>query len=114
MSYPNTPGWKGASDTGRLAAEAYYDKARGRRRAILGSLLDDGPGTAEEIAERLGWHWYLVRPRLSELSRLGLARDSGERGTGAFGGKTVRWRLATAEEQAAATQHHSDDKRSAA
>lgn len=98
-SYPHTPGHKGTSDTGRIAAERYAPKALTKRAKVLEQLAH-GAQTAEEIAEALDDHWYLVRPRLSELKALGLAIETGEHGTGALGGRVNVWRRTTAEEQA--------------
>lgn len=101
MSFPESPGWKGQSETGREAALAYAEKAKGRRRQVIKGLIDYGPATAEQIAEKIGLHWYLTRPRLAELRAMGLAADSGGRGKGALGGKVIVWRLTTPDERAA-------------
>lgn len=98
-SYPHTPGHKGTSGTGRLAAERYAPKAPNKRARVLVQLAR-GPATAEQIAEALGDHWYLVRPRLSELKALGLAIETGHHGTGALGGRVNVWRCTTPEERA--------------
>ena len=95
--YPDTPGFKDQG-TGREAAIAYAPQAPGRRAQVLAGL-NAGPATAEEIGERVGLHWYLTRPRLSELQALGLVAKSGERGRGALGGGVNVWRLTTAEER---------------
>jgi predicted ArsR family transcriptional regulator len=98
--YPHTPGHKGSVETGRDAARAYATEAGRRQRQVLDSLTA-GPATAEQIAARIDLHWYLVRPRLSELKAKGLVRDTGERRQTALGGKTCVHRLATPEEVAA-------------
>jgi hypothetical protein len=100
MTFPTTPGFKGCIETGREAADAFAPKL-GRRQAEVIAALANGPGTAEEIAARTGRHWYVVRPRVSELKALGLCADTGERVPSAFGGKTHRVRLTTPEERAA-------------
>ena len=96
--YPDGPGYKDEGP-GREAAVAYSGKARTHRQQVL-EALHQGPGTAEEIGERIGLHWYLTRPRLSELHALGQAMKTGERGRGALGGSVNRWRIATSEELA--------------
>lgn len=98
MTYPNIPGWKGG-ETGREAALYYAAQLTGRRSQVMAGLAD-GPATAEELGERIGLHWYLTRPRLSELKAIGLVTETGERGNGALGGKVNIWRLTTAEEKA--------------
>jgi predicted ArsR family transcriptional regulator len=97
-AYPMTPGFKDEG-AGRDAALAYAPQVKGRRSQVLAGL-QAGPATAEEIGERVGLHWYLTRPRLSELKALGLVIETGERGRGALGGAVNRWRLTTPEERA--------------
>ena len=96
-TYPHTPGFKD-NGTGKEAALAYAPKV-GRRRAQVLAGLESGPATAEQIAKRIDLHWYLTRPRLSELKALGLVVETGERGAGALGGRVNVWRVTTAEER---------------
>ncbi len=96
--YPDTPGFKGnLSGPGADGARNYSSQVKGRRLQVLEGLAA-GPGTAETIGERIGLHWYLTRPRLSELKAMGLVRETGERGRGALGGHVSVWRLSTPEE----------------
>ena len=99
MTFPLTPGFKD-SGTGMAAAAAFAPKL-GRRQSEVLEALEAGPQTAEQIAQRTGRHWYLVRPRLSELKTLGLATPTGATGVGALGGRVNVWRLTTANERAA-------------
>lgn len=99
-SYPHAPGHKGASDTGRDAAEAFHPKLAPRRAEVIEHLRQNGPATAEDIAEATGRHWYVVRPRISELKALGLVTDTGLRRETPFGGRTAVVRLSTAREYA--------------
>ena len=96
-TYPHTPGFKD-NGTGKEAALAYAPKAGSRRGQVLAGL-DRGPATAEQIAKLIDLHWYLTRPRLSELKALGLVIETGDRGAGALGGRVNVWRLTTAEER---------------
>ena len=98
--YPHHPGSKGDVETGREGADYYAPQVGRRQRQVL-EALRQGPGSAEEISERIDLHWYLVRPRVSELKALGLAVDDGSRGKGALGGKVHRVRASTPEEHAA-------------
>lgn len=107
MSYPNTPGWKGDSGVGRDAALMAAKHVKGRRALVLQGL-EQGPGTSEQVAERIGLHWYLTRPRLSDLKALGQVIETGERGRGALGGPSTIWRLTTAEERAAFAARKAD------
>lgn len=94
--YPDTmPGWKGPSDgPGADAARAFSSQLGRRQREVLEALGAESLN-AEGISERTGRHWYVVRPRLSELERLGLVVKTGERGRSAFGGKSTIYRRST-------------------
>ena len=100
MTFPHTPGFKGAINTGREAAAALSPRLGGRQQEALDALAAHGPATADEIAERIGRHWYCVRPRFSELRELGQIVDTGRRKPTPFGGKTWEARVATPEELA--------------
>lgn len=75
----------------QVAAESTIKAAITRRALVLDCLEKGGPQTAEQIYEATGLHWYLVRPRCSELAADGLVCDTGERGEGAMGGRATRW-----------------------
>lgn len=100
MTYPNTPGFKGAVDTGRDAAKAFAPKLGRRQQEALDCLAEIGPATADEVAGHIHRHWYVTRPRFSELREKGLIIDTGERRSTEFGGKTWVARLATPTEVA--------------
>lgn len=100
MTYPATPGFKDAG-TGRHAAIKYAPQVKGRRAQVLAGLTDLGVASAEQVGAHIGLHWYLTRPRLSELLALGLVAKTGRRGQGALGGGVNLWRLTTDLERAA-------------
>lgn len=100
MTYPNTPGFKGAVETGREAAMALAPKLGRRQQEALDCLADIGPATADEVAAHIDRHWYVTRPRFSELREKGLIIDTGKRRATEFGGKTWEARLATPAEVA--------------
>jgi hypothetical protein len=75
--YPESPGWK-EWGTSREAAPRAEDAARLRER-VLEVLWKEGGMTADQVAERLRLDALSVRPRVSELLRLGRVRRSGER-----------------------------------
>jgi predicted transcriptional regulator len=100
LTYPDTtPGFKGTIETGREAAYGFARKLGARQAEVMADLLANGPSTAEQIAERTGRHWYVVRPRISELRNLGLVIDTGGRVETGMGGKTHQVRLTTAKER---------------
>jgi len=47
--------------------------------------------TADEVAGRLGLSILSIRPRITELARLGKVRDSGERRRNGSGRKAIVW-----------------------
>jgi predicted ArsR family transcriptional regulator len=60
---------------------------------VYAALAAGGPLTADEVAEVLGQSILNVRPRVSELAKRGLVRDSGRRGRNASGHKAAKWVL---------------------
>ena len=100
MPYPKDAGHKGAAETGPDGSRRIGRRVRHLRQKVLGAL-ETGPATAEQIAERVGEHWMIIRARCSELTAQGLIADSGMRGGGALGGKVIVRRLTTPQERAA-------------
>ena len=100
MTYPNTPGFKGKIETGRDGSRAFAPKLGLRQQEALEGLGAIGPATADDVAAVTGRHWYVVRPRFSELREKGLIVDTGQRRETEFGGKTWVARVATPEETA--------------
>lgn len=76
-TYPNTPGSKG-TDTSAAAAESMVSSAAILRTRAL-AVLRQKPATADEVAYAMGESILSIRPRLSELKRLGLVEDTGVR-----------------------------------
>lgn len=76
--YPNSPGFK-RDGTSRIAAKAMTPRAPTLRERILALLRSGACLTPDEAAARLGEPILAVRPRFSELSRLGLICETGER-----------------------------------
>lgn len=97
--YPETAGFKGDPNGPGAEAAAYYlPQLNTRRRQVLDGL-GAGPKTAEQIGQDVGLHWYLVRPRLSELKALGLVAETGQRGDSALGGKCAVYRPTSDDER---------------
>lgn len=104
------PLWRKAStgETARDAARAMAPdhKAPTLRKRVLDIVTEHGPIIPERALVRLrddGVSTVLtsVRPRFSELARMGLIVDSGQRERAEGGCKAIAWRLATPEETAA-------------
>lgn len=93
--YPHGPGYK--DKAGRKTAEAIRAKVPGNRERVFAGVTEV-PSTSEEVSDRIGMHWYRVRPRMTELHAMGRVIKTGEMGRGALGGTANRWRRATSEE----------------
>jgi len=91
--YPNAPGFK-ARDTSAEAAEAAKPKAPLLRNLCLDLLIQSTGLTADEVAGRAGFSVLSIRPRLTELSALGLIVDSGERRRNDSGKRAIVWKVA--------------------
>lgn len=89
-TYPDMPGWKGDKTTGRQAAFAIAPDLARRHRQVLEAFAPYGAAgaTCDEIAATLSLAVYLVRPRASELERLGKLFPIGKR-QGAMGFKVT-------------------------
>ena len=88
--YPSAPGHRD-TDTSREAASDMASRVTGLRLAVLGALDQDR--TADECAAVLGESVLAIRPRLTELKRLGRITDTGERRPNASGKRAIVWRL---------------------
>lgn len=101
----NGPGLARRTSTGETAGDA----ARGNKRTLRQRVLDRitcGPCIPETIfadlrADGVSTVLTSVRPRCSELARLGLICDSGQRERGEGGCRAIVWRRTTAAEEAA-------------
>lgn len=90
FTYPNTPGAQDR-ETSRAAAEAVAERAPQLRARALAVIERSKGLTADEVAGRLGLSILSIRPRLTELSRLGKVRDSGARRKNASGRNAIVW-----------------------
>lgn len=90
-SYPAMPGSKGTG-TSALAAQAMSGSAAIIRDRCMAILRDSSDGlTADEVAARLGASVLTVRPRISELKRLGSIVDTKRRRRNASGNTAAIW-----------------------
>lgn len=80
------------SDTSRAAAKSMRVSAGTLREAVL-EELKRAALTADEVARFLEQSELAIRPRLSELKRLGLIEDSGLRRTNDSGKSATVWRV---------------------
>ena len=70
--YPHEPGYVRASKTSKEAADHIAPTVGGLRDMCLRSLLVYGDLTPDQIAGMLGLSVLSIRPRLTELKKLGL------------------------------------------
>ena len=91
FTYPTGPGFK-EGETSREAAEAISATAPLLRERCL-DCLSLGPKTPDEVAERLGLSILSVRPRISELARMGRIRDTGQRRRNRSGKRAKVWQI---------------------
>lgn len=92
--YPDSPGFK-AHGSSRDAAAAIAPRAPRIRDQVLAIIAQHPTGvTADEIAADLHMSVLTVRPRVSELRRLGEISPTGDRRCNASGMTASTWRVA--------------------
>jgi predicted ArsR family transcriptional regulator len=89
--YPQAPGYR-QRETSRAAAEHITPCAKTLRDKALQALSE--PLTADEVAERLGVSILAIRPRVTELAKLGKVEDSGTRRKNSSGRPAIVWVVA--------------------
>src|SRR5690349_15187241 len=87
--YPQSPGWKNRA-TSFHAAEDMKTRAPTLRDLCL-SQLALSPATADQVAAQLGKSVLSIRPRITELARLGFIRDTGRTAANESGKQAVIW-----------------------
>lgn len=81
--YPDSPGF--TDDTTSLAAAKAIEPTAQTLRDDALARLRVKPSTADEVAGYLCQSVLSIRPRITELKRLGLVKETGERGPNASG-----------------------------
>lgn len=88
--YPITPGAQ-PRETSHAAA-GHAARTAPRLRALALAAVRGSQGlTADEVARQLGLSILSIRPRLTELARLGKVRDSGLRRRNISGRNAIVW-----------------------
>jgi predicted ArsR family transcriptional regulator len=90
FAYPDRPGAQ-SCDTSQDAADDIAPAAPQLRARALAVLERSNGLTADQVAARLGLSILSIRPRLTELARLGKVRDSGERRPNVSGKRAIVW-----------------------
>lgn len=88
FAYPHAAGYQ-ARDTSKAAA-AVVPVGTLQDRTLAVIAKSNGL-TADETAGRMGLSILSVRPRVTELARLGKVRDTGERRANGSGRKAIVW-----------------------
>jgi hypothetical protein len=89
--YPDQPGWKAAGPS-EQAANAVSGTAKTLRDQVLKTISDAPAGlSADAVADRLGKSVLSVRPRVSELRRLGEIRPTTQRAKNESGMTATIW-----------------------
>lgn len=96
----NTMHHKNAVDTEVAAAESIAPRVTGLRLAVLRDLYLSSDtingrfgSTGEEITKRTGEWLYSIKPRITELVRIGMVEDSGKRVKNSRNRNEVVWRI---------------------
>lgn len=91
--YPEHPGFK-SRETSRLAADGIASVAPRLRDKVLAAIMDAPNGlTADEVADKIKATPFSIRPRVSELARMGLIVDTMQRRYNATSGRiAIVWR----------------------
>jgi predicted ArsR family transcriptional regulator len=93
LIYPDAPGFKVAGPS-KQAAEAVGATASRMRAAVLAQFAQyPGGATADEIAKDLNLSVLSVRPRVSELKRMGKIKQTGARRKNESGMTATVWRV---------------------
>jgi hypothetical protein len=90
--YPNAPAYRRTA-TSKAAAEAMKTRAPTLKERLLALLSQGGEYTPDEAAQALGVTVLALRPRFSELDRLGKIVPTGERRPNASGLKAQVYRI---------------------
>lgn len=94
-TYPEAPGYKERT-TSRDAARKIEPRVGTLKADILALLRQGGSGTSDEIAEALGKSVLAIRPRVTELYKLGLIERTGAQLANVSGMKAHVFRIARA------------------
>ncbi len=86
--YPLTPGARDRETSHEAAAEAGRT-APVLRAAALAVLEKSNGLTADEVAGKLGLSILSIRPRVTELARMGKVRDGSDRRTNRSGRRAI-------------------------
>lgn len=92
MNYPTENNHRGV-DTSREAAETMAPLSSRLRAIVHGILFEHPKGlTVDEVCKIAGMRRYSLQPRHTELLKMGMIRDTGERRFNESGARAIVWR----------------------
>jgi len=92
-AYPDVAGHQSGSGTSEEAARSMDGELKGLRAECYHALgCADRGFTADEVAIVVGRTVLAIRPRITELRRLGLIFDTGERRVNISGRRAAVWK----------------------
>ena len=89
--YPDSPGFREKGGTSEEAAAIVASSSTNLRTMALDKIREN-PATADEVADALGMSVLAIRPRISELRKLGKIVRNGDRRPNASGILAWVWR----------------------
>jgi hypothetical protein len=93
-TYPDRPGFKEKGGASEDAANALAPMLKKNQAETLAAFERAArPMTADELADFMGRTIVQIRPRVSELRRLGKIIPTGERRKSSFGQPSAVWKL---------------------
>ena len=93
FGYPHNPGYK-SQITSKDAAKKKKQTKKHDQLKVLRALSASPSGlTADEVAGIYGEVFLKYRPRFSELRKLGVIEDTGDRRPSALGNNQIVWRV---------------------
>jgi DNA-binding MarR family transcriptional regulator len=81
------------TDTSVSAAKAATPAMTGNRARVLSYIIRYGPITQDQLADRMNMPIQSVNPRVNELARMNLIRDTGERRPTRSGKRAAVWEV---------------------
>ncbi len=98
--YRGLPGVKGTEPSGYEGRDHMALRLGHRQAEVIADIRANGPANADRIAARLGRHINPVRPRVTELRKMGVLTKTGEMAVTEFGRSQPIVRLSTPQELA--------------
>lgn len=95
----NTAGNHRGVETSIAAAELAAGLSSRLRYLVHKSLCEQGDQTCDEICTKLGLPRYSAQPRLTELRKMAMIRDTGRRRRNVSGANAIVWRATVLDQK---------------